>query len=251
MVEVLMGFGQIMVMLVEDYYKELVGVELKGKVSGVHAEVVKVLSRKDSNKNTTTLYINYKSSANNSDLSEGENNVSSRFRNNEDLLITKKLTIGETVLQESTPVAKVYTPVSGDATYTGSAAKLLDGIYFIRGFFIEYDSELIILDQYTNNPSYKSSGNRRKIEDVMSIPYYSGGSSHLSRTIYIGITGPTGNTGPTGPTGIRGPPGPASGLVKSGVILPNQTSWRIRNDDLNILNTNNNSRTNRRRYNSR
>lgn len=57
---------------VEDYYTNLIGVELKGKTSGVTAEVVKVLSRQDSTKNTTTLYINYKSSSDNGDLPEGE-----------------------------------------------------------------------------------------------------------------------------------------------------------------------------------
>lgn len=38
----------------------------------------------------------------------------------------------------------------------------------------------------------------------MSNPYYGNGSSHLNRTVYIGITGPTGNTGSTGPTGNSG-----------------------------------------------
>ncbi len=140
---------------VEDYYNNLVGVELKGKRSGVHAEVVKVLSRGDSEKNTTTLYINYKSSSDNKDLPEDENNVSSRFKSGEDLLITSSLKIGETVLPALSPVAKVYSPVSGEPTFTGSATKLLDGVYFIRGFFINYDSQLIILDQYTNTPSYR------------------------------------------------------------------------------------------------
>jgi hypothetical protein len=78
---------------VEDYYNNLVGVELKGKRSGVHAEVVKVLSRGDSEKNTTTLYINYKSSSDDKDLPEDENNVSSRFKSGEDLLITSSLKI--------------------------------------------------------------------------------------------------------------------------------------------------------------
>jgi len=47
------------------------------------------------------------------------------------------------------------------------------------------------------------------------------------------------NEGPTGPTGITGPRGPLAGLVKSGVILANETSWRVQNDELNIIDTNN------------
>ena len=57
-----------------------------------------------------------------------------------------------------------------------------------------------------------------------------------------GIDGPTGATGPTGstgPTGTTGPQGPVAGLVKTETIGAGQTTWSLRNGELNIKQTNN------------
>ena len=40
------------------------------------------------------------------------------------------------------------------STHTGSAAGL-KGVYYINGFFIEVDDSTLILDKYTNTPSYR------------------------------------------------------------------------------------------------
>ena len=38
---------------------------------------------------------------------------------------------------------------------TGSSFQIENGIYFIRGNFVNVNKETLILDQYTNTPSYR------------------------------------------------------------------------------------------------
>ena len=45
--------------------------------------------------------------------------------------------------------------IVSDSTATGSAFSVTEGIYFIRGYFVTNLSSTIILDQYTNTPSYR------------------------------------------------------------------------------------------------
>jgi len=122
---------------VETYRENLVGKTLTGLVSGVKAEVVKTISREESEKDTITLYVQYNSGGN-----IEENVQVSEFKNNEIL-----------VDENNTPVA--VTTVQNATAYTGSTVNINPGVYFIRGFFVEVQRQLIILDQYNNRPSYK------------------------------------------------------------------------------------------------
>ena len=58
---------------------------------------------------------------------------------------------GETVTSDAlgNPTAVVA------STHTGSVAGLKKGVYYINGFFIEVDDSTLILDKYTNTPSYR------------------------------------------------------------------------------------------------
>ncbi|BCU96841.1 MAG: hypothetical protein CM15mV13_2980 [uncultured marine virus] len=42
-----------------------------------------------------------------------------------------------------------------NSTAVGSTATIASGVYFIRGYFVDVANQTIILDQYTNNPSYR------------------------------------------------------------------------------------------------
>ena len=44
---------------------------------------------------------------------------------------------------------------TGPAAATGSAVKIESGVYYIRGHFVECSEETLVLDKYTNNPSYR------------------------------------------------------------------------------------------------
>ena len=42
-----------------------------------------------------------------------------------------------------------------EATAVASVAYINQGVYFIRGHFVDIPSSYLILDQYTNSPSYR------------------------------------------------------------------------------------------------
>ena len=122
---------------VETYRTNLKGKIITGVSSGVQAEVVDTISALESEKETITLYVKYLAAGN------IENNTQlSTFKNNE--VITD---------ETGTPVA--VTSVQNASVYTGSSATIQSGVYFIRGFFVEVATQKIILDQYSNKPSYK------------------------------------------------------------------------------------------------
>lgn len=123
---------------VESYRESLVGTTLKGQNSEVEAVVVNTISVATSEKNALTLYVKYTKSGVNSDGSQR-----TRFANNETLLnATTNASVAVTYLQNAT-------------AYTGSVAYITNGIYYIRGYFVEVSDQTLILDQYSNKPSYK------------------------------------------------------------------------------------------------
>ena len=122
---------------VETYRNNMKGKIITGSSSGVKAEIVDTISAAESEKETITLYVKYLAAGN------IENDAQlSKFKNNEIL-----------VDADGTPLA--VTSVQNATTYTGSSATITAGVYFIRGFFVEVATQKIILDQYSNKPSYK------------------------------------------------------------------------------------------------
>ena len=122
---------------VETYRTNLKGKVITGASSGVQAEVVDTISAIESEKETITLYVQYLAAGN----IENDTQLST-FKNNEVL-----------VDESGTPVA--VTSAQNATAYTGSSATITAGVYFIHGFFVEVATQKIILDQYTNRPSYK------------------------------------------------------------------------------------------------
>ena len=122
---------------VETYRENLVGSILTGSVSGITAEVIQTISQTESERDTITLYVKYISSG---FVEEGVQLT--KFKNNE-------------VLTDELGNAVAVTTVQNATSYVGSVAYIGAGVYFIRGFFIDVQEQRIILDQYSNTPSYK------------------------------------------------------------------------------------------------
>jgi hypothetical protein len=130
------------------YAEQLVGSRITGETSGVSAVVDKVLLPEDSERGNLTLYINYlnSSTANNSTqtFSDGENLTSNQ-------IITSGL-LGNSTIAAGAPFA---TTIPDEAAATGSAFQIQEGVYFIRGHFVNVNTETLILDQYGTNPNYR------------------------------------------------------------------------------------------------
>ena len=133
---------------VNAYIGQLVGTTITGQTSGVTATVIKVLLSGESERGNATLYINYLASST-------QNNSSETFLDGENLVCSTAISsglLGETTINEGTPFA---TTIAANATATGSAFSISNGVYFIRGQFVPVADETLLLDQYTNNPTYR------------------------------------------------------------------------------------------------
>ena len=127
------------------YIDKLVGETITGQVSGITARVQKViLPDEDDSLEYVTLYVKYLSSDSDSEFTQ--------FRDGELLSANNNIVYGNTTINAGTPFASA---ISSEASAIGSAASIGDGIYFIRGYFVNVSKQTILLDYYTNTPSYR------------------------------------------------------------------------------------------------
>ena len=127
-----------------EYLEQLVGKKIRGSQSGVEATVVNYLLAKDSDRSNNTLYVKYSKSGN--DFS------SETFSDGENLISDTDVEYGLSRITANNPFA---TCIASNATSTGCAAAIQEGVYFIRGFFVKVLSQTIILDQYDATPNYR------------------------------------------------------------------------------------------------
>ena len=133
---------------VSAYADQLVGTKITGQTSGVTAFVDSVLLPEDSERGNLTLYINYLTS------STG-NNSTQTFFDGELLTCNEVVTsglLGNTTIAAGSPLASTLTNA---AAATGSSFQIENGVYFIRGNFVNVDRENLLLDQYGTTPSYR------------------------------------------------------------------------------------------------
>lgn len=130
---------------ISTYIENFVGRLIKGQTSGVIAKVEKILTNVESENSNYTLYVKYVSSSN-------SNFTTSTFNDGENLISLENIVyVGSSIRENST----FATSISTNSTGVGSAVKIAEGVYFIRGYFIKVNSDTIILDQYSNLPSYR------------------------------------------------------------------------------------------------
>jgi hypothetical protein len=118
---------------VANYTDQLVGATLVGQTSGVTAQVVMVIHT--NSVDPETLYVKYTSS--------GTNTTTKVFADNE-ALVPSDASLSSLGVQS----------ITSGSTGVGSAASIGQGVYYIGGFFCLVDAQTIILDKYTNTPSY-------------------------------------------------------------------------------------------------
>ena len=126
------------------YINNFLGKKIVGSESGIQA-VVKFVALPDNiNVDDVTLYVNYVTADNNSQINT--------FTDGETLTCTENVEYGNTTITANTPFASL---ISENATSIGSAAFISQGVYFVRGYFARVSDQTIILDHYTNTPSYR------------------------------------------------------------------------------------------------
>ena len=108
---------------------DYVGTVLTGGSSGLTALCVKAVATDGTDPDT--LYVKYTNS--------GTAYTSTAF------------TDGETLTSDGSGAPTVVV----NTTATGSSAHIAAGTYYINGFFVNVDEQTLILDKYTNTPSYR------------------------------------------------------------------------------------------------
>tara|TARA_Y100000593_G_scaffold26117_1_gene51939 strand:+ start:19075 stop:26259 length:7185 start_codon:yes stop_codon:yes gene_type:complete len=127
------------------YSTELKGKKLKGQNSGVEILVNDIKFPTDSTDYTDpTLFIKY--------LTGNSDNEISNLEDGEPLLALEDITYGNTTILSGQSVA---TLIPSNASAVGSAVKMNAGVYFIRGTFVDVSADTIVLDPYSNQPSYR------------------------------------------------------------------------------------------------
>lgn len=122
--------------------------EIRGQTSGVTAVVERFLSTTSGAENTT-LYVRY--------LSSGSDNSQNTFLDGENLEIVNELNEIDVDSEfASFQAGEVFATVKAqDATGPASGVAIESGVYFLRGTFVDINSDFLFLEEYSNVPSYK------------------------------------------------------------------------------------------------
>ena len=143
---------------VETYRETLVGKKLKGSESLVVAKVVGSAAATTSDE--LTLFVKYEQSntpAATSTLSADQGTTSYKFKNGENIQIDTAFTYTHATAgsQTFTTNSEVCEAIDSSACGTGSSASVQKGVFYIRGSFVQTTAQTIVLDKYSNSPSYR------------------------------------------------------------------------------------------------
>tara|TARA_B100000902_G_scaffold87605_1_gene91646 strand:- start:896 stop:8434 length:7539 start_codon:yes stop_codon:yes gene_type:complete len=120
------------------------GTKVRGQNSQVVATIKNYLLPPDEGVEDITLFVKYTES--------GVTSESTAFPNEEILTLEENITYGNTTLNAG---ETVLTVLSESATSVGSSAGVDHGVYFVRGTFVNVSKSVVVLEPYSNKPSYR------------------------------------------------------------------------------------------------
>lgn len=126
------------------YIDKLLNKKVTGSISGVTGTIINYSVPPNDNVEDITLYVKYST--------PGKDFSKSSFTDNEDLIINETIVYGNTFINQNNAVA---TSINLNSCSTGYSVGIDNGIYFIRGNFITVNKSQIVLDAYSNKPSYR------------------------------------------------------------------------------------------------
>jgi len=131
---------------VEFYIDQLIDRKIIGASTGVTAIVKQVLRSENSENGNLTLYISY--------MSSGVEDSSIKVFADGELLIADSDIISGPDNNAFIPTGESFAScIANNATSTAASFSISNGVYFIRGNFVQVQDETIILSQYSNTPS--------------------------------------------------------------------------------------------------
>ncbi len=130
-----------------DYYiDQLIGRKIIGLTTGVTAIIKQVLKPEESERGNLTLYISY--------MSSGVEDSNIKVFADGELLTADSDIISGPENNAFIPSGESFAScIANNATATAASFSISNGVYFIRGNFVNVEDETIILSQYENFPS--------------------------------------------------------------------------------------------------
>ena len=132
---------------VDNYINTFLNKIIVGERSGVRAKIVAVGKPELSTRGFFSVYINY--------LSQSTDNTSLIFEDGEKLVTEETVTIDGITGLTFQAGEGILNTAPEFATSIGSAVLLSEGVYFLRGTFVNVNEQVLILDPHNNNPSYR------------------------------------------------------------------------------------------------
>ena len=126
------------------YINNFIGKKITGQNSGTTATIQYVQLPDGNNVEDLTVYVKY--------LDSDDNYEFNQFPDNESFFASESVVYGNTTIAAGTVFA---TSLASDSTAIGSAAFIGDGVFFIRGYFVNVTKQTLLLDEYSNTPSYR------------------------------------------------------------------------------------------------
>ena len=120
------------------------GTRVRGLNSGIVGTIKNYILPPTEGVDEITVFVKYNQS--------GTDGESLAFPNGEVLILEENLTYGNTTLNINDTI---LTLVAENASATGSAFGVSKGVYFMRGVFVDVPTSLIILEPYSDRPSYR------------------------------------------------------------------------------------------------
>ncbi len=135
-----------------DYLPYLIGARIRGSSSGVRAQVVGILDLTNSERGNNTLYVNFLGSDTATNSLQG-------FAADEILIVEDGIFETSTINEDNSVIIQpgdgFALTIGGNPNSIASSAHISNGVYYLRGHFVDVEEQSILLDQYGNKPSYK------------------------------------------------------------------------------------------------
>jgi hypothetical protein len=129
---------------VSSYINSLVGVKIKGDRSGISAVITKTLTSNESERGNTTIYVSYLTAST-------QDNRSFLFEDGENLIVEENVLLSNNSFVSGSSFAST---IRLNSNSLGSSFTVSNGVYYLRGHFVNVPTQTIILDQYNNTPDY-------------------------------------------------------------------------------------------------
>jgi len=120
------------------------GTRVRGQNSQIVGKIINYILPPAEGVDEITIFVKYTESS--------STGASEHFPNGEILVLDENVTYGNTTLKSGDTV---LTLVADDATATGSSFGVDSGVYFLRGSFVDVPKSLIVLEPYSNKPTYR------------------------------------------------------------------------------------------------